>query len=136
MKVQEKRLVPTGSACDEETPLPRIHPRVHSARKLYGLCFATDKTFHEVVRGDRIAQIVGGVAVTWKKFGAGYARDMLVHLEQVPCVVIVMLRLGPVMIGQVAMVLRENGIRVRLGGITVGLGNFLLRLSHRRMVVH
>jgi hypothetical protein len=58
-----------------------------------------------------------------------------VHQEKVFRAVCVVLRLGPVMVRQVAVVLSENGIRVRFGGIAVDFVNFLLRLSHVRVMV-
>ena len=79
-------------------------------------------------------QLIAGVGVRIEKF-ALYTRDMLVHRNKVLRPVSVVLRYGPEMIRQVAVMLGKNGIRVRLRGIAVGLGNFLLRLGHRRVVV-
>src|SRR5260370_15805285 len=121
----------TRASSSREVLLPAPH-----AKDTYGnLCrFTTEKTFEQIVPTSRIAQIVARVAVLIEKLGRD-SRETLMHLQEVFCVGLMMLRSCGVCVREIPVPLTESLICVGFRDVRVRLRGFHLCLCDRRVML-
>jgi hypothetical protein len=110
-----KKPAPDSGRAAEDGRCPAI--RTLAACGNSSICGDADG-FQKPMQPGARSQLVSRVTLRIEKF-AFYARDMLVNLEKMLRTINMVLSDSGVMVGPVTLVLRENGVCVRLGTVRV-----------------